>query len=83
MNERHTVSDGAVCFDEGYIVVFSSITFLCVFLPISFILYYLVPGLKLKNILLLFVSLIFYTYGEPKYVLLMIVSIFLTISWVY
>lgn len=56
-------------------MVFSSITFLCVFLPLVFIGYYLIPSLTVKNIFLILVSLLFYAYGEPVYVLLMLVSI--------
>lgn len=56
-------------------MVFSSITFLCVFLPLVFIGYYLIPSLKIKNLFLILVSLLFYAYGEPVYVILMLVSI--------
>lgn len=58
-------------------MVFSSITFLFYFLPIVLAIYYIVPN-KFKNTILLISSLIFYFYGEPKYVLLMIISIILT-----
>ncbi len=58
-------------------MVFSSITFLFYFLPITLAIYYLVPQ-KCKNIVLLFFSLMFYAYGEPTYVILMILSIFFT-----
>ena len=58
-------------------MVFSSITFLFYFLPIVLVLYYLVPN-KLKNLVLLISSFIFYFYGEPKYVLLMAFSIIST-----
>lgn len=58
-------------------MVFSSITFLFYFLPIVLVLYYLVPN-KLKNLILLISSFIFYFYGEPKYVLLMSFSIIST-----
>ncbi len=56
-------------------MVFSSMTFLCVFLPVVFILYYVIPSLHMKNGLLILASLLFYAYGEPKYVLLMLISI--------
>ena len=52
-------------------MVFSSLTFLCIFLPVVLALYYL----RIRNILLIAVSLLFYAYGEPVYVLLMIASI--------
>ena len=55
-------------------MVFSSLTFLCVFLPVVFLLYTVIPNLKAKNILLIAASLVFYAYGEPVYVLLMIAS---------
>lgn len=58
-------------------MVFSSLTFLFVFLPIVFILYSIIPSLKIKNVLLVVASLLFYAYGEPVYVLLMIASTFL------
>ncbi len=54
-------------------MVFSSIPFIFFFLPVFLILYYLVPY-KIKNILLLIFSLIFYAWGEPIYILLMIFS---------
>ena len=58
-------------------MVFSSLIFLIVFLPILLLLYYLVPNSKnflFKNIILLIFSLIFYAWGEPIYVLLMLFS---------
>ena len=55
-------------------MVFSSITFLFYFLPIVIGIYYIVPN-KLKNIVLLLASIFFYFYGEPKYVLIMLLSI--------
>lgn len=55
-------------------MVFSSILFLCIFLPIMIIGYYILPK-KLKNIFLLLGSLFFYAWGEPKYVLLILLSI--------
>ena len=54
-------------------MVFSSIPFIFFFLPVFLILYYLVPY-KVKNIILLIFSLIFYAWGEPIYILLMIFS---------
>ena len=58
-------------------MVFSSITFLFYFLPIVLAIYYIVPN-KCKNIVLLLSSLFFYFYGEPKYVIIMIISIIST-----
>lgn len=57
------------------LMVFSSSTFLLAFLPITLALYYIMPTRPLKNVLLLAVSLLFYAWGEPVYVLLMIASI--------
>ncbi len=58
-------------------MVFSSITFLFYFLPITLAIYYIVPN-KLKNIVLLIASFIFYFFGEPTYILLMVFSIIST-----
>ena len=55
-------------------MLFSGIPFLFYFLPAVIILYYLLPD-RFKNGLLLAVSLVFYAWGEPKYVVLMIFSI--------
>ena len=56
-------------------MIFSSITFLYYFLPLIIIFYFLVP-FRFKNFVLLLFSLIFYSWGEPKYIILMILSIF-------
>ena len=56
-------------------MVFSSLVFISVFLPVVFILYTIIPGRTLKNILLVVASLVFYAYGEPVYVLVMIGSV--------
>ena len=58
---------------DGDILVFSSITFLFYFLPLVLFCYYLVPY-KLKNFILLLFSLIFYAYGEPVYIFIMLFS---------
>ncbi len=55
-------------------MVFSSLEFLCVFLPVVFILYTVIPTVKVKNALLILASLLFYAYGETLYVFLMIAS---------
>lgn len=54
-------------------MVFSSISFLYYFLPITLIFYFLMPQ-KLKNLILLIMSLLFYFYGEPKYIIVLIFS---------
>ncbi len=55
-------------------MLFSSINFLYYFLPCVLIIYFVTPT-KYKNIILLISSLLFYFYGEPIYILIMIASI--------
>lgn len=55
-------------------MLFSSITFLYYFLPIVLFLYFITPT-KGKNLILLISSLFFYAWGEPTYIILMLVSI--------
>lgn len=55
-------------------MVFSSFVFLLAFLPIVLLLYYLCPA-RLRNLVLLVFSLVFYAWGEPVYVLIMLFSI--------
>ena len=55
-------------------MVFSSLEFLCVFLPLVLLLHTAAP-VRFRNPILLFFSLFFYAWGEPVYVLLMIFSI--------
>ena len=55
-------------------MVFSSLTFLFVFLPIVLLIYYISPR-PLKNFVILLFSLIFYAWGEPKFIFLIILSI--------
>jgi len=55
-------------------VLFSSITFLYCFLPSVLIIYFLTPE-KFKNAVLLLASLLFYSWGEPRFVLLMVLTI--------
>ena len=57
-------------------MLFSSVTFLFLFLPIVLAVYYIVPD-KGKNPVLLAASILFYAWGEPVYVVLMILSIIL------
>lgn len=54
-------------------MVFSSLPFLFFFLPIFLIIYFIVPK-RVKNIVLLIFSLVFYAWGEPIYIVLMIFS---------
>ena len=55
-------------------MVFSSVFFLFTYLPIVLLLYYITP-LKLRNLVLLAVNLVFYAWGEPVYILIMFLSI--------
>ena len=54
-------------------MVFSSIVFLCIFFPAVIICYYICPK-PLRNLFLLLASLLFYAWGEPKYILIMLFS---------
>ena len=55
-------------------MVFSSLTFLFLYLPLTLLVYFLSP-LKWRNFVLLLVSLLFYGWGEPVYIVIMFVSI--------
>ena len=55
-------------------MVFSSVIFLTAFLPLSIVLYYLPFSIHYKNAVLILMSLLFYAFGEPVYVILMIAS---------
>lgn len=57
-------------------MVFSSSIFLFVFLPLVLFFYFIVPA-KLRNFVLLVFSLVFYAWGEPRFVVLMLFSIVL------
>ena len=58
-------------------MLFPSITFLFYFLPLFFIVYCVAPGITGKNLVLLFASLLFYAWGEPRFVLLLVGQIVL------
>ncbi len=55
-------------------MVFSSLTFLLLFLPIVIVIYFLMPNRTLKNMVLLLSSLVFYAWGEPVYIVLILIS---------
>ena len=55
-------------------MLFSSLTFIFIFLPLTLLIYYLSKD-KYKNYILLSFSILFYSWGEPKYVILMILSV--------
>ena len=58
-------------------MVFSSSVFLMTFIPVTLLAYFIVPErfVKVRNVVLLTASLIFYGWGEPKYILIMLFSI--------
>lgn len=60
-------------------MVFSSSIFIFAFLPLFLAAYFIVPGFGAKNVILLLFSLVFYAWGEPIYVFLMMGSI--VINW--
>ncbi|MFI3313597.1 MAG: MBOAT family O-acyltransferase [Eubacteriales bacterium] len=62
-------------------MVFSSITFLSLFLPLIFLLHWVAPKMWLKNGLLTVASLLFYAWGEPVYVYLMLFSVL--VNWLF
>ena len=55
-------------------MVFSSTVFLYIFLPTAILLYFVMPGQRSKNIMLALLSLVFYAWGEPVWVTLLIFS---------
>lgn len=57
-------------------MVFSSLFFLYVFLPLNLIVYHLMPSMRAKNIVMTVFSLIFYAWGEPVYVFLLLAMAF-------
>ena len=56
-------------------MLFSSITFLGFFFPVVLIAYYALPHRVYRNAVLLLASMLFYAWGEPKFVLLMLASV--------
>jgi len=54
-------------------MIFSSITFIYYFLPLLLLIYFIVPN-KFKNFVLLIFSLLFYFLGEPKYIIILLLS---------
>src|SRR5580698_10428477 len=55
-------------------MVFSSTLFIFLFLPLVLAGYYLIPGLRARNFWLLAVSLIFYAWGVPGFILMLLLS---------
>ena len=60
-------------------MVFSNLLFVFAFLPLNLLFYAIAPTIKAKNIVMLIFSLIFYAWGEPLYILLMVGMTF--IDW--
>ena len=58
-------------------IVFSNLLFMFAFLPANIILYFLARNFKVKNIILIIFSLVFYAWGEPVCVALLIFSSFI------
>ena len=56
-------------------MVFSSLLFLFAFMAVTLLLYYIMPNNKLRNWVLFILSLIFYGWGEPLYIVVMLLSI--------
>ena len=57
-------------------MVFSTLTFLYFFFPICLILYFAMPNLRTKNYVLMGMSLLFYAWGEPLCIFLMMLTAF-------
>ena len=58
-------------------MVFSSVIFLCFFLPVVYIAFTAVRGIRAKNIILMLASILFYAYGEPVFVFVLLAVAFL------
>ena len=56
-------------------MVFSSMTFLPLFLPIVLLLHYIFKNLNARNVLLMVFSVLFYAWGEPKWVVIMLITV--------
>lgn len=57
-------------------MVFASLNFLCVFFPLCMLAYFFAKDIKQKNTVLLVFSLVFYAWGEPVYILLLLLMSF-------
>ena len=70
-----------MCFTKGIIIdmVFSSLFFVLFFLPLNLLLYIFMPNIKAKNMEMLVFSLIFYSWGGPRYLILLLAMVF--IAW--
>ena len=61
-------------------MLFSSLTFIFYFLTLCLLCYFVIPKKykRIKNLVLLIFSLIFYSWGEPKYVILMLLTVLIS-----
>ena len=57
-------------------MVFSSLVFLCLFFPLQMLFYYLARGIEAKNTVLILFSLVFYAWGEPFFIVLLLFMCF-------
>ena len=60
-------------------MVFSNLIFLYLFLPVCLVFYFLCQSIRAKNVVLVLFSLLFYAWGEPVYLFLMLASV--TVNW--
>lgn len=61
-----------IFFGRVFIMVFSSLLFLFLFLPLNLLAYFFARDIRTKNTVMLVFSLIFYAWGEPLYILLLV-----------
>ena len=57
-------------------MVFSSLVFLCIFFPLQMLVYSLARGIEARNTVLIFFSLVFYAWGEPFFIVLLVFMCF-------
>ena len=60
-------------------MVFSSLVFLCLFFPLHMLVYYLAKGIEARNTVLILFSLVFYAWGEPFFIVLLLFMCF--VDW--
>ena len=66
---------GPLCKEGGSDMAFSTLIFLFAFLPVSLILYHIMPARTPKNAILLVLSLVFYAWGAPEYFVILLFSV--------
>ena len=62
-------------------MIFSEPIFLCIFLPVTYIVYRLLPKISLQNIWLAIASLVFFSFGQLPYTILLIISVIINYSF--